>query len=73
AIYRTRLDKRNFSRKILAMNMLEKLDEKDKSSSKKGAYLYRFDKIRYNELIKEGFNIELGCEGSKHIKIRSEK
>ncbi|MBR9997910.1 MAG: NUDIX hydrolase, partial [Cyclobacteriaceae bacterium] len=34
AIYRTRLDKRNFSRKILAMNMLEKLDEKDKSSSK---------------------------------------
>lgn len=59
AIYRTRLDKRNFSRKILAMNMLEKLDEKDKTSSKKGAFLYRFDKKKYYELIKEGFNFEL--------------
>ena len=65
AIYRTRLDKRNFSRKILAMNMLEKLDEKDKSSSKKGAYLYRFDKKRYRELIKEGFNFQLGSFNSK--------
>jgi 8-oxo-dGTP diphosphatase len=59
AIYRIRLDKRNFSRKILAMNMLEKLDEKDKTSSKKGAYLYRFDKNRYYELIREGFNFEI--------------
>lgn len=59
AIYREELDKRNFSRKILAMNMLEKLDEKDKSSSKKGAFLYRFDKKRYRELIRKGFNFEL--------------
>ncbi len=59
AIYREELDKRNFSRKILAMNMLEKLDEKDKSCSKKGAYLYSFDKKRYRELIKQGFNFEL--------------
>jgi ADP-ribose pyrophosphatase YjhB (NUDIX family) len=58
-IYREELDKRNFSRKILAMNMLEKLNEKDKSSSKKGAFLYRFDKKRYRELIKKGFNFEV--------------
>jgi len=59
AIYKKELDKRNFSRKILAMNMLEKLNEKDKSSSKKGAYLYRFDKNRYRELLKKGFIFEV--------------
>ena len=56
AIKEERLDKRNFSRKILAMNLLEKLDEKDKKNSKKGAYLYRFDKKRYTELVKKGLN-----------------
>jgi len=56
AIYEENLDKRNFSRKILAMNLLEKLDEKDKKNSKKGAYLYRFDKKRYIELVKKGLN-----------------
>jgi 8-oxo-dGTP diphosphatase len=59
AIYQEEFDKRNFSRKILAMNMLEKLNEKDKSSSKKGAYLYRFDKKQYRELIRKGFNFEV--------------
>jgi len=59
SIYQEELDKRNFSRKILAMNMLEKLNEKDKSSSKKGAFLYRFDKKRYRELIRKGFNFEV--------------
>jgi ADP-ribose pyrophosphatase YjhB (NUDIX family) len=59
AIYEKELDKRNFSRKILAMNMLEKLDEKDKTSSKKGAFLYRFDKNRYRELLRKGFNFEV--------------
>ena len=56
AIYEEQLDKRNFSRKILAMNLLEKLDEKDKKNSKKGAYLYRFDKKSYIELVKKGLN-----------------
>lgn len=56
AIYEEELDKRNFSRKILAMDLLEKLDEKDKKSSKKGAYLYRFDKKRYIELVRNGLN-----------------
>ena len=59
AIYDTDLDKRNFSRKILAMNLLVKLDEKDKTTSKKGAYLYRFEKSRYKELVRKGFNFEL--------------
>lgn len=56
AIYQQKLDRRNFRKKIKAMGFLEKLDEKDKSSSKKGAYLYRFNKEKYEQLMKEGFN-----------------
>ena len=59
AIYDKELDKRNFSRKIIAMSILEKLSEKDKSTSKKGAYLYRFDKRRYRELVNKGLNFEI--------------
>lgn len=55
AIYQTTFDKRNFRKKILEMNILEKLEEKDKSNSKKGAFLYRFNKEKYDELLKEGF------------------
>jgi ADP-ribose pyrophosphatase YjhB (NUDIX family) len=47
AIYDHSLDKRNFRKRMLGFNFLEKLDEIDKSGSKKGAYYYRFreDKI----------------------------
>jgi 8-oxo-dGTP diphosphatase len=48
-------DVRNFSKKILATGMLIKLKEKDNNSSKKGAFLYRFDKKRYKKLKDEGF------------------
>lgn len=47
-------DVRNFNKKIFATGTLKKLKEKDFSSSKKGAYLYRFDKNRYKALQKEG-------------------
>lgn len=49
AIYAQPLDKRNFRKKMLAMNFLIKTDEMDKTSSKKGAYYYRFraDKSDY--------------------------
>ncbi|MDD4922027.1 MAG: DNA mismatch repair protein MutT, partial [Bacteroidales bacterium] len=40
------LDKRNFRKKVAEMDFIEKTDEKDKSGSKRGAYLYKFnDKI----------------------------
>lgn len=48
-------DVRNFSKKILSTGMLKKLDKKDFSTSKKGAYLYSFDSKRYQKLQKEGF------------------
>jgi hypothetical protein len=56
AILGTELDKRNFRKKILSMELLQKLDEKDKSSSRKGAFLYQFDKEKYDRLIGEGFS-----------------
>lgn len=55
AIYQKELDKRNFCKKILSMGLLDKLDEKDKTSSKKGAFLYRFNPEKYQELVSRGF------------------
>lgn len=59
AIYQTGLDKRNFRKKILAMDVLIKLDQKDMSNSRKGAYLYRFDKKKYSRLAEGGFNFTI--------------
>ena len=59
AIYQKDLDKRNFRKKILMMDLLDKLQEKDKSSSKKGAFLYCFNKDKYEELLKKGFYFNL--------------
>lgn len=59
AIYQHPLDKRNFRKKVAEMDILEKLDEKDKSSSKRGAYYYRFIKEKYDRLLNEGFYFSL--------------
>ena len=58
AIYRKPIDRRNFRRKILLMNLLKKLDEKE-TSSKKGAYYYQFIEERYDRFKKEGFYFNL--------------
>jgi 8-oxo-dGTP diphosphatase len=49
AIFGTELDKRNFSRKLLSTNLLIKLDEKQKGFSKKGAYFYKIDEVKYKK------------------------
>lgn len=59
AIYQVELDKRNFRKKIMAMDVLIKLDAKDKSSSRKGAYLYRFDRHKYRKLVEAGDNFTI--------------
>ena len=59
AIYGKALDKRNFRKKVLSMGILEMLDEKDKESSKKGAFLYKFNKKKYTELLKKGISFEV--------------
>jgi len=43
------VDKRNFRKRIKEMDFIEKTDLIDKSGSKRGAYLYRFNKNAYNE------------------------
>jgi 8-oxo-dGTP diphosphatase len=59
AIYQEPFDKRNFRRKMLSMGMLEKLNEKEKETSKKGAFYYRFNQNIYDELLLKGFNFEI--------------
>jgi len=59
AIYQSGLDKRNFRKKILSMNVLVNLEVKDKSTSRKGAYLYRFDKRKYRKLVDGGYNFTI--------------
>lgn len=59
AILRKKIDKRNFRKKILSMNLLEKQDEKERETSKKGAYYYRFNEEKYRELSRNGFFFSL--------------
>ncbi|HSI71270.1 MAG TPA: NUDIX domain-containing protein [Gillisia sp.] len=59
AIYQKELDARNFRKKVLSHNVLIKLDEKDKSTSRRGAFLYKFDHKTYKKLIKSGYNFEI--------------
>lgn len=59
AIFGETLDKRNFRKKVLAMDVLEKSDEKDKSNSKRGAFYYRFDDDKYNALIQNGSHFSI--------------
>ena len=59
AIYQKPLDARNFRKKVLSLNVLEKLEEKDKSGSKRGAFLHKFNKENYLQLLKAGYNFEI--------------
>lgn len=57
AVYDTRFDKRNFTKKILTLNILNRLTEKEKTTSRKGSFLYTFDKKKYNKLKKQGIKL----------------
>lgn len=59
AIYQKELDARNFRKKALSNNVLIKLEEKDKTSSRRGAFLYKFDDKTYQRLIQSGYNFEI--------------
>lgn len=58
AIYGRKIDDRNFRKKILSTSVLIRQPEKDKSSSKKGAFLYQFDAAKYEELRKSGYHLD---------------
>ena len=53
------LDKRNFRKRVLAMELLVELDEVEQDVAHRAARLYRFDERKYKKLVKQGFNFEL--------------
>jgi 8-oxo-dGTP diphosphatase len=53
------LDKRNFRKKILGMELLVELDEVQKDVAHRAARLYKFDDRRYRKLVKQGFSFEI--------------
>lgn len=59
SILQIKLDKPNFRRKILGMNLLVDLDEKQNNVSHRAAKLYRFDETVYQELKEHKFILDL--------------
>lgn len=49
AIYGEPMDKRNFRKRISTMDYIEKTDKIDKTGSKRGAFLYKFNENIYNK------------------------
>jgi hypothetical protein len=47
SVFNTTIDKRNFSKRVLATGLLIKLAEKDKAGSKRGAYYYQLNMQNY--------------------------
>lgn len=54
-----KLDKRNFRKKILKMDILRELDEIETDVAHRAARLYCFDKQAYDRKTQEGFSFEL--------------
>lgn len=59
AILERELDKRNFRKKILSMDVLVETDEIEQDVAHRAARLYRFDEAKYRRLVKRGFNFEI--------------
>jgi 8-oxo-dGTP diphosphatase len=59
AVLQTPVDKRNFRKKILAMDLLIPLDEQIRLGAHRPAQLFRFDAKKYAALKKRGFHFEL--------------
>ena len=53
------VDKRNFRKKILQMDLLIETNEIEKDVAHRAAKLYKFDKKKYDRMTKKGFNFEL--------------
>ena len=53
------LDKRNFRKKILGMDLLIETAEIEQNVAHRAARLYRFDEEKYKRLVQKGFNFEI--------------
>ena len=54
SILNKQLDRSNFQRKILKLGILERLEKLKSGAAHKAPYLYRFNKPKYEELLKNG-------------------
>jgi 8-oxo-dGTP diphosphatase len=59
AVLERPLDKRNFRKKLLSMDVVVETDEVEQDVAHRAARLYRFDEAKYRRLAKKGFNFEL--------------
>jgi 8-oxo-dGTP diphosphatase len=59
AILGRELDKRNFRKKLLALDLLVALEEFSTAASRRPAQLYRFDQRKYQTLTRQGFIFDL--------------
>jgi 8-oxo-dGTP diphosphatase len=53
------LDKRNFRKKILSMDLLVETEQWEEGVAHRAARLYRFDRKKYQRLAKQGFSFDL--------------
>lgn len=58
AILGIRFDRRNFAKKMLHLDLLTRLDETSRPTSKRDATLYKFNPEKYAELKHRGFRLE---------------
>ncbi len=58
-VLETRLDKRNFRRKVLATKLLIATGKVEQDVAHRAARLYKFDRQKYEELSREGYLFEL--------------
>lgn len=59
SVLETRLDKRNFRKKVLSFGLLMPLKETQMTGRHRPAQLFRFDTGKYEKLKQRGFNFEL--------------
>lgn len=57
SVFNTSIDKRNFSKRVLATGLLIKLEDKDKAGSKRGAFYYQLNKQNYYTKFQSFINI----------------
>jgi 8-oxo-dGTP diphosphatase len=53
------LDKRNFRKKVLALGIVEELDEVERGVAHRAARLFRFDQRKYRQLLQQGLQLEI--------------
>lgn len=53
------LDKRNFRKKVISLDILDELDEVEQDVAHRAARLYRFNERKYRQMAKDGINFEI--------------